>query len=315
MSTYTLNSLKKSSNIDKLSQELAKMNEKGSGQGKNADAEEYWTLSVDKAGNGHAVIRFLPAAFVDGEDGLPWVRYWDHGFQHPKSGKWYIENSLTTLGHKDPVSEYNRELWATGIQANRDFVQQKSKRRLHYVSNILVVEDSKNPSAEGKVFKFRYGAKIMDKISEKMNPEFEDETRLNPFDMNEGANFKLKAKMVAGYRNYDKSEFEDSSALFDGDENKQEELWKKEYSLLKVVAADKFKSYDELKTRFDSVMGFAGGETPQAAPKTTETQRRVNKSAEAEDGSRLEETSKPTKSTDKEDNTNYDAFFAGLNEE
>ena len=174
--------------------------------------DRFWRPELDKSSNGYAVIRFLPA--VDGED-LPWAKYYSHGFKG--KGGWYIEKSRTTLGEKDPVSEMNTELWNSGIESDKDIARQR-KRRLHYTSNILVVSDPANPQNEGKIFLYKYGKKIFDKIQEAMNPEFEDENPVNPFDFWQGANFKLKVRKVAGFINYDKSEFESASAMFDGDD-------------------------------------------------------------------------------------------------
>ena len=217
--------------------------------------DRFWQPEVDKAGNGMAVIRFLPAPAVDGDDALPWVRYWNHGFQGP--GGWYIENSLTTLNQKDPVSEYNSVLWNSGIEANKE-IARKQKRRLTYIANILVVSDPKNPENEGQIKLYKFGKKIFDKISEAMNPEFADETPLNPFDFWAGANFKIKIRQVEGYRNYDKSEFDKPSEVLDGDDKKLEALWKKEYSLKEFVDPSQFKSYDALKAKLDKVLGLDG---------------------------------------------------------
>ena len=219
------------------------------------DDNRFWQPEVDKAGNGMAVIRFLPAPAVDGDDALPWARIWNHGFQGP--GGWYIENSLTTLNQKDPVSEYNSILWNSGIEANKELAR-KQKRRLTYISNILVVSDPKHPENEGQIKLYKYGKKIFEKVSEAMNPEFADETPLNPFDFWEGANFKVKIRQVEGYRNYDKSEFDKPSALLDGDDAKLEELWKKEYSLKEFTDPKQFKSYDMLKAKLDKVLGLDG---------------------------------------------------------
>ena len=239
--------LKKQSRLgsltSKLTTEIEKMN-KGSTGG--AD-ERLWKLEVDKAGNGYAVIRFLPAP--NGEE-LPWAKVWSHAFQGP--GGWYIENSLTTLGGKDPVSEYNRLLWNSGNDADKDLAR-KQKRKLSYISNIYVVKDPTNPQNEGKVFLYKFGKKIFDKITAAMQPEFEDETAIDPFDFWQGANFKLKAKNVAGYRNYDSSEFAASSPLLD-DDDALEALWKKQYPLVEFTAADQFKAYDVLQQRLDSVL-------------------------------------------------------------
>jgi hypothetical protein len=217
--------------------------------------DRFWQPEVDKAGNGMAVIRFLPSPAVDGDEALPWVRYWNHGFQGP--GGWYIENSLTTLNQKDPVSEYNSVLWNSGIEANKE-IARKQKRRLTYIANILVVSDPKNPENEGQIKLYKFGKKIFDKISEAMNPEFADETPLNPFDFWVGANFKIKIRQVEGYRNYDKSEFDKPSELLDGDDKKLEALWKKEYSLKEFVDPSQFKSYDALKAKLDKVLGLDG---------------------------------------------------------
>ena len=223
----------------------------------------FWQPEVDKAGNGMAIIRFLPGPSVDGDDGLPWVRVFNHGVQGP--GGWYIENSLTTLGQKDPVSEYNSTLWNSGIEANKE-IARKQKRRLTYVSNILVISDPKHPENEGQIKLYKYGKKIFDKINETMNPEFPDEKPVNPFDFWEGANFKLKIRQVEGYRNYDKSEFESPAPLFDGDDDKLEALWKKEYSLKEFLEPKHFKSYEVLKAKLDKVLGF-DGESPIARTK------------------------------------------------
>ena len=218
------------------------------------DDTRFWQPEVDKAGNGMAVIRFLPAPAADGDDALPWVRVFNHGFQGP--GGWYIENSLTTLNQKDPVSEYNSILWNSGIEANKE-IARKQKRRLTYISNILVVSDPKNPENEGQIKLYKFGKKIFDKISEAMNPEFADETPLNPFDFWEGANFKIKIRQVEGYRNYDKSEF-DSITPVDGDDAALEAIWKKEYSLKEFLEPKQFKSYDALKAKLDKVLGLDG---------------------------------------------------------
>ena len=249
--------LKRSRNdLDKLTKAIEDTTSPTSKEAGSKDDTRLWQPTVDKAGNGMAVIRFLPAPAVDGDDALPWVRRFDHGFQGP--GGWYIENSLTTLGQKDPVSEYNTTLWNSGIEANKD-IARKQKRRLHYIANILVVSDPSNPSNEGQIKLFKFGKKIFDKITEAMNPEFADETPINPFDMWEGANFKLKIRNVEGYRNYDKSEFADKSALLDGDDEKLEALWKKEFSLKEFTDPSNFKSYEVLKAKLDKVLGFDGG--------------------------------------------------------
>ena len=227
----------------------------GTADSNSKEDTRFWQPEVDKAGNGMAVIRFLHAPSIDGDDALPWVRTFSHGFQGP--GGWFIDNCLTTLNEKCPVCEHNNTLWNSGIEANKD-IARKQKRKLSYVANILVVSDPSNPSNEGQIRLFKFGKKIFDKITEAMNPEFADETPVNPFDLWEGANFKLKIRNVEGYRNYDKSEFADASALLNGDDDKLEELWKKEYSLKDFTERKNFKAYDQLKTRLDKVLGFDG---------------------------------------------------------
>ena len=244
MSLSSLKNLRKNSSIDKLTKALADTQ-------KNKADERFWQPEVDKAGNGYAIIRFLDSPEVDGPNGLPFVQYWAHGFQGP--GGWYIENSLTTLGKDDPVSEYNSLLWNSGIEANKKLASAQ-KRKLNYVSNILVITDSAHPEKEGKVFLFRYGKKIFDKIKEKLEPQFPDEPKVNPFNMWEGANFKLKIRNVEGYRNYDKSEFDAPSPVAATDEE-IEKIWKQEFSLTEFVDPSKFKTYDQLKARLDKVLG------------------------------------------------------------
>ena len=210
--------------------------------------ERLWKPTMDKTGNGYAVIRFLPAP--KGED-LPWVKLWNHAFQGP-TGQWFIENSLTTLGNNDPVSEYNSKLWNSGIESDKE-IARRQKRKLSYYSNIYVVSDAANPQNEGKVFLYRYGKKIFDKVMEAMQPPFPDTDPINPFDFWEGANFKLKLRKVDGYWNYDLSSFDSADALSD-DEDKLEEVWGEEYSLSEFTAPSNFKTYDELKTRLDMVL-------------------------------------------------------------
>ena len=239
-------SLKKSSFQDLL----AKADTLNKSEAKSGPDERLWKPEVDKAGNGYAVIRFLPAP--NGED-LPWAQVWTHAFQGP--GGWYIENSLTTVGKKDPVSDLNRELWNSGGEGSPQRAQARNqKRKLNYYSNIYVVKDSANPENEGKVFLYRYGKKIFDKIMESMQPAFEDETPVNPFDLWKGADFKLKITKVAGFWNYDKSEFDAPSTLGDLDDKALESIWKQEHSLAAFTADDQFKSYDELKERLERTL-------------------------------------------------------------
>jgi len=238
--------LKKQSRLGSLTSKLVAEVEKMSTKGNGAD-ERLWKPSLDKSGNGYAVIRFLPAP--DGES-IPWAKVYSHAFQGP--GGWYIENSLTTTGGKDPVSEYNRDLWNSGNESDKDVVR-KQKRKLSYYSNIYVVKDSTNPENEGGVFLFKYGKKIHDKIVAAMQPEFEDETPINPFDFWQGADFKLKIRKVDGYWNYDKSEFDSPAPLLDDDEA-LEALWKKEYSLEEFTKPSNFKSYEDLERRLNQVL-------------------------------------------------------------
>ena len=241
----SLETLRKSNSLDKL---LNAVKEESAPQEKKSYVDErLWKPELDKSGNGYAVIRFLPS--VEGED-MPWAKVWNHAFQGP-TGQWYIENSLTTVGQKDPVSEHNTKLWNTGLESDKETAR-KQKRKLQYFSNIYVVSDSKHPENEGKVFLYRYGKKIFDKLMAAMQPEFEDETPINPFDFWEGANFKLKIRKVDGFWNYDKSEFEAPSAL--GDDSVIEGIWKKQYALKEFTASTNFKSYEELKTRLDAVL-------------------------------------------------------------
>ncbi len=240
--------LKKQSRSGSLTDKLIKQVEKLNDKGSNVD-ERIWKPSVDKSGNGYAIIRFLPEP--EGNE-LPWARVYTHAFQGP--GGWFIENSLTTLGQKDPVSEHNSQLWNSGSDANKE-IARKQKRRLSYYSNIFIVADPSNPENEGKVFLYKYGKKIFDKIQEAMKPEFADETPINPFDFWQGANFKLKIRRVEGYQNYDKSEFDSPSALFD-DDAKLEKIYGQEYDLNEFTAPDKFKSYEDLDKRLKYVLGL-----------------------------------------------------------
>lgn len=246
----------RTNSLDKLINESTKLN--SSTQGKKGD-DRFWKPDVDKAGNGYAVIRFLPEP--KGED-LPWVRIFDHGFQG--TGGWYIENSLTTIGEKDPIGEFNSQLWNNGTDAGKDQAR-KQKRRLSYTANIMVVKDPSNPSNEGKVFLYKFGKKIFDKLNEAMNPAFEDEQAINPFDFWEGANFKLKIRQVEGYRNYDKSEFDSPSELQDGDDDALEKVYEGLYSLNDFLDKKNFKSYAELEAKMKRVLGLTGSPAPTAS--------------------------------------------------
>jgi hypothetical protein len=233
--------------------------------------ERIWKPTVDKMGNGYAVLRFLPAA--EGND-LPWVRYWDHGFKGP-TGQWYIEKSLTSIGQQDPVSESNSKLWNSGDDRDKEIARER-KRRLHYVSNVLVESDPSNPANEGQVFLFVYGKKIYDKLMDVMQPAFQDEDPVNPFDFWEGASFKLKIRNVEGYRNYDKSEFASPAALSDSD-NELEEIYDRVYDLAEFSDPDNYKTYAELEARLNMVLGV----TSDAAPVHQVTEAPAMKQAPA----------------------------------
>jgi hypothetical protein len=250
---------KSSGNLDKLAKAVEALNASSDG---SSDKDLYWRPEVDKAGNGMATIRFLPASAADGEDALPWVKVFSHGFQGP--GGWLIDNCLTTKNQQCPVCEHNNKLWNSGIEANKEIVR-KQKRKLNYIANVYIVSDPKHPENDGQVKLFKFGKKIFDKITEAMNPQFEDEKPINPFDLWKGANFKLKIRKVEGYQNYDKSEFESPSALLDDDEE-LEKIWKSEHSLAGLTADKEFKSYDDLKGRLEKVLGL-NGDVP--VPKTT----------------------------------------------
>lgn len=245
----SFSNLKKQSSLGSLTQKLVKEVEKMNTPSSGAD-ERLWKPEMDKSGNGYAVIRFLPAP--EGEE-LPWAKMYTHAFQGP--GGWYIENSLTTIGQKDPLAEINRELWNAGPEGSPERDQaRKQKRKLSYYSNIYVIQDKANPDNEGKVFLYKFGKKIFDKVMEAMQPEYEDEEAINPFDFWQGANFKLKLKKVAGYWNYDSSEFAAPSALLD-DDDALESIWKQQYSLTDITAEDKFKTYEQLDKRLKMVLG------------------------------------------------------------
>lgn len=292
----TFASLKKSSaDISRLTKEIEKLN--GPSESYKSNDDRYWKPTLDKAGNGYAVIRFLPPPAVDGDDALPWVRMFTHGFKGP-TGKWYIENSLTTINQKDPVGELNSSLWNSTEDKDSPARKQASaqKRRLHYVSNILVVADPKNPENEGKIFLYKYGKKIFDKINEAMNPPFDDQgrtpdnpqynptNRFSPFDMFGGANFKLTIKSVAqpgggSFPNYESSTWA-ACAPVSEDEEYMKGLWEKEYSLKEIADPKNFKSYDELKRRLTEVLGDTAGAPKAPATKVDEAGHSFKPAAE-----------------------------------
>jgi hypothetical protein len=236
------------SNIDKLTEELSKLTDKGP----RRDDDGFWKPEVDKSGNGSAIIRFLPSPDSD----VPFVRIWDHGFQGP--GGWFIEKSLTTINQNCPISEYNSMLWNSGTEADKTFVRTKTKRRLSFISNIVVIKDPSRPENEGQVFLYKFGKKIFDKINDAAMPEFDDEEKVDAFSLGEGANFRLKIRNVEGYRNYDKSEFDSPSELPEDD---LEGIYNQLKPLQELVDPKNFKSYDELKTKLYRVLALGGGET------------------------------------------------------
>jgi len=285
-------SLKKnrSADLERLNQSIEKINNPKNNFSR--EDERFWKAELDKSGSGYAVIRFLPSP--ENED-MPYVRVFNHGFQGP--GGWYIENSLTTIGQKDPLAEYNSTLWNSGIEANKE-IARKQKRRLTYFSNIFVVEDKANPQNEGKNFLFRYGKKIFDMVSSMANPEFEDETQVDVFNLWDGANFKLKIRKLDGYSNYDKSEFITAAPLFE-DDDKMESVWKSQHSLEEFVNESNFKSFDDLKTRLDTVLG----NTPSpamSAPASVEAT-----SAPFDGGHPITSTPSSTGETTNDDNLDY----------
>lgn len=283
--TLNFAELKRSRNkdLEKLTQEAFKLNNKDEGK-RSYEDNRFWKPVVDKAGNGFAVFRFLPKI----EEGdLPWVQFFSHSFQGP-TGQWYIENSLTTLNRTDPVSEHNSMLWNTGIDSDKD-IARKQKRKLSYIANIYMIKDPSNPDNEGKVFLYKFGKKVFDKINDIMYPEFQDETRINPFDFWEGANFKLKIRKVEGYQNYDKSEFDKVGPLSE-DEDELERIWKSEYNLKEFLEEKNFKSYDELKLKLNKVLNIVEDPIRTTSPSIRSTESELPKPA-AKKIKTVEETS------------------------
>ena len=277
----------------------------GSGEKKSYVDDRFWKPTRDKSGNGYAVIRFLPAP--EGED-LPWVRYWDHGFKGP-TGLWYIENSLTSIGQQDPVSELNSQLWNSGRDEDKAIARDR-KRRLHHVANVLVVSDPANPENEGKVFLYKFGKKIFDKIMDVMQPQFQDEDPINPFDFWDGADFKLKIRMFEGYPNYDKSEFASPSQLMNGDEDQLEAVYNRAYGLQDFLDPKSYKTYDELKAKLMRVLGEEGQPLTTAESVTLDTTApspSFQKAAEPE----MRVAEEPT-STDNDNDDDTLSYFAKL---
>ena len=272
----------------------------GSTETKSYVDERIWKPTVDKAGNGYAVLRFLPA--TEGAE-LPWVRYWDHGFKGP-TGLWYIEHSLTSIGQTDPVGELNSRLWNTGNDSDKEKARAQ-KRRLHYVTNILVLQDPSNPANEGKVFLYKFGKKIFDKIMDSMQPELADEEPVNPFDFWEGADFKLKIRNVEGYRNYDKSEFSSPSALYEGEDTRLETVYDQLHDLSEFTSPSNYKSYDDLKAKLIKVLG----EEATAGAYTVKQEMQINEPVAAPEPQKLEPVSADQLS-DEDDTMSYFAKLA-----
>jgi hypothetical protein len=224
-------------------------------KGSSFSDDRIWTPDIDKSGSGFAIIRFLPEA--DGED-FPYVKTYTHGFK--QGNKWFIENCPTTIGNPCPVCEANSELWNTEIKENQEIVRRR-KRSLRYMSNIIVLSDSKRPENEGRVFLFSYGQKIFDKLMSAIKPEFDDEEPFNPFDLWGGAPFKLKIRQVEGFRNYDKSEFGDRGPLFD-DDDAMAKVWESQYKLKEFLAPARFNPYEEIKKRFNAFIKGGTYTTP-----------------------------------------------------
>jgi hypothetical protein len=289
----------RSDSFNKLNDQLKNMN-----SSYNSDDDKFWKPDVDKAGNGYAVLRFLPAP--PGEE-FPFVRMYDHGFQGP--GGWYIENSLTTLNQDDPVSEYNSQLWNSGIESNKEIVR-KQKRRLSFISNVYVVKDPANPHNEGKVFLFKYGKKIFEKLSDKMTPQYPGEVPANPFDLWEGADFQLKIRNYEGYRNYDKSEFA-AQAPLKNDDAALEEIWKSEMSLKELVDPKNFKTYAELKAKLYKVLGLDGRSHAPTVSAAEDDSVEMNFTPKFKERSApsMEQSSSPSMSSDDDDDM---AFFKNL---
>ena len=286
-----------SSGFDKLTKALEEnLNPEDSKKQNKYQDDRLWKPELDKTGNGYAVLRFLPA--TSGED-MPWVRLWSHAFQGP--GGWYIENSLTTLGHKDPVSEENTRLWNTGVESDKGIARNR-KRKLSYYSNVLIVSDPAHPENEGQVKLFKFGKKIFDKITEAMQPEFEDETPINPFDFWKGANFKLKIRKVDGFWNYDKSEFEGVSAIADNDDSIKA-IWEKQYPLKPFLDASNFKSYEELKEKLNRVI---------TGTKTTDTVENVDLPSTSTATVQSKDSASTAPASDSDDTLDY---FSKLAEE
>jgi len=283
---------------------LEKLQVQATQQNKSYVDERYWSPTKDKAGNAFATIRFLPEAE---DNDLTWVEYYSHGFKNPKNGKWYIENSRTSIGQPDPLGELNNQLWNNGTEVGKEQARHQ-KRKKNFVSNILVINDTANPENNGKVFLFRYGVKIHDMIMDKLNPQFEDEEAVNVFDFWDGANFKLKQRSVDGWPNYDKSEFETPSALSE-DDDELEKIYNKMYDLREFKSESFYKPYDELKKKLMDVLGMTGstfGITEDEEPRS---------SVGREEASSMEDVSDDDSEEDDDDDNDVSSYFDSLVDE
>jgi len=258
-----LDDLKKKSLSGQGIQDLIKKMEDQTKSKDSYKDDRLWRPEQDKSGNGFAIIRFLPP--IKGEE-VSLVQIYNHAFQGP--GGWYIENSLTTIGQKDPVGELNNKLWNSGLESDKDIARIR-KRKLTYISNVYIVSDPSNPQNEGKVFLYKYGVKIYEKIKEAVKPEFKDEPEVDVTDFWKGANFRIKIRKVGGFTNYDKSEF-DSPSVLSEDTAKLDRILSSMHPLQPFLDASNFKSYDELKTRMQEVLGGDVRATAPNAAKTAE---------------------------------------------
>lgn len=272
---------------------------------KTSDDDRYWKPTMGKDGTGYAVVRFLPGTDVNK---APWVKLYSHGFQGP-GGKWYIENSLTTLGQQDPVSEFNSKLWNSGIEADKEQAR-KQKRRTNYYANVLVVKDPENPSNEGQVKMYRFGQKIFDMIMEAMQPEFADDDPINPFDIIEGANFRIKLRTVAGYWNYDASSFEKPSQLSDN-ESLLENVFNAQHDIYSLIAPDQFKSYDELKEKLNNVLGEAAT-APAPQQQTYSATEEIVEKVESNNEFAAAFSEETTTTSSKSDDDDLESYFKSL---
>lgn len=302
MNTFADLKKSRSSSMQKLNDQLSKM-----GKSYSNDDDKFWKPEVDKAGNGYAVLRFLPPP--QGED-MPYIRRWDHGFQGP--GGWYIENSLTTLGLPDPVSEHNSELWNSGIESNKE-IARKQKRRENYYSNVYIVRDPAHPENEGKVFLFKYGKKIFEKLKDLMSPQYEGEQAVNPFDLWEGANFQLKIRKYEGYQNYDKSDFSAPGPLLN-DDDALEAIWKQEHSLKELVDPKNFKTYDELKAKLHKVLGLDGSSHAPTGNAAEDDDKEMDFTPKFKERSAPKLQEAPSPSIDEDDDDTL-SFFKNLAED